>query len=107
MDSKEICLKIEQATKSLIPLSVTAVKMEARIATIRIVAEAFSSMSIPARIKAVFACLDSYDRSLAQTIDFAFELLSPAEDQRWNQENGTTRANGSGSDEMAAKDLTP
>lgn len=106
MDTQELCLKIEQATKSLTPLSVTPVYEDERIATVRIVAEAFAGMKLPTRITEVLAKLDAFDCSLLRTFDLTFELLAPAESEAWGVGSGReSQTAAEDKDKVAARDL--
>lgn len=104
MDTQKLCLKIEQAIRMLTPLSVTLVESDGRLATFRIVAEAFSGMKLPTRIQTMLACLDAFDTSILKSFDLDFELLSPAESAAWGAGASGDDQKSSSTEKAAARD---
>jgi len=105
MDARKLCLEIEKASKSLTPVSVTILSFEDRLAEVRVVAEAFATMDIPDRFKAINDCLKAHDPSILRTFNITFELLSPVEEMKWNSDSSDKGGTENGGYRKIAKDL--
>lgn len=84
MDIHEVSLKIGKlVSKSLSPESVSVLKADGSIGTIKIVSAAFDGLSIIQRIDKTIDVIEAGDSSILKQFDIAFVLVSPAENSEW------------------------
>ena len=99
MDSSELLVKIEQAvSKTLTPESVSSLKDDGRIQTVKIVSGEFDGKGISARLGMTISAINKTDSDLLKKFDIAFVLVSKIENKNWIAFEEMNKANQSGGD---------
>lgn len=84
MDIFEVSVKIGNlVSKSLTPESVSVLKADGSIGTIKIVSPSFDGLSITDRLTRTVDIIRNGDPSILKQFDIAFVLVSPVENSEW------------------------
>lgn len=106
MDNNPLSLKIMTAvSKSLRPDSVSLLKADSIIATVKIVSAAFDSLSFTKRLDRTLEAIKGADPALLTDYDLTFILVSPIENANWTDYKELNRKAKEDSDKAAAKEI--
>ncbi|MBV2168839.1 MAG: hypothetical protein KUL82_09040 [Bdellovibrio sp.] len=84
MDIFEVSLRIDSLlSKSLTPDSVSVLKANGSIGTIKIVSSQFEGLSLVERLTTTLQLINQSEPNLLNNFDIAFVLVSKSEDSTW------------------------
>lgn len=106
MDNNQLSLKIITAvSKSLTPDSVSLLKADGIIATVKIVSAVFEGLSFTKRLDRTLEAIEGANPDLLIDYDLTFVLVSPIENANWTDYKELNRKAEEDSDKTAAKEI--
>ena len=107
MGSKELLLKIETSvSKSLTPESISIIKDDDFIKTVKIVSDAFIGKSLSSRLQMTLAPIRLNAADILVDFDLTFVLVSKSENQKWTDyEELNNKLTSTPNNRQVAKDL--